>query len=186
MILPIVVYGHPVLRRVAQVITPDYPNLSQLIENMWETMYKADGVGLAAPQVGLSIRMFVIDTAEMAEDEENDAQVLHFKKTFINAEILERTGEEWVFNEGCLSLPNIREDVYRPETIRIRYQDENLELHEEVYNGIIARVIQHEYDHIEGKLFIDHVSPLRRRLLQGRLKAMSQGKVSTHYRIKTA
>lgn len=181
MIYPVTVYGDPVLRQVAGEIEPDYPNLAEVLENLWETMYHADGVGLAAPQVGLPIRIFVIDaTAAAAENPELEG----FRKTFINAEILESTGQPWVMEEGCLSLPEIREDVTRPDSVRIRYQDENFVEHEDVYSGYIARIIQHEYDHIEGKLFIDYLSPLRRKLLKSRLSNISKGKVQPHYKIK--
>jgi peptide deformylase len=183
MILPVTVYGHPVLRKVATNIQPEYEGLDELIENMFVTMRFADGIGLAAPQIGLSIRLFVIDLSPMAEDEPEFAG---FKKVFINAKILEISGEEVVEEEGCLSLPNIREKVLRKSTIRIQYLDEKFVQHDEVYEGWIARVIQHEYDHIDGTLFVDRISPLRRRMIAGKLNSISKGKVSTSYRIKTA
>lgn len=179
--LPVTIYGDPVLRKKAKKIDKNHPNLKEFIENMWETMYYADGVGLAAPQVGESLCLFVIDASSAAEEE---PELKDFRKVFINAEILDRKGEEWAFNEGCLSLPEIREDVWRPEEVTIRYYDENFEEHEETYNGFAARVIQHEYDHLEGKLFVDHLSPLRKRLLKGKLTAISKGKVKTFYRTK--
>ncbi|MDP4210319.1 MAG: peptide deformylase [Bacteroidota bacterium] len=181
MTLPIYVYGSPVLRKVAADITKDYEGLSTLIANMWETMYKSDGVGLAAPQVGKSIRLFVIDASPMDEEE---PALKDFKKVFINARILNREGEEWAFSEGCLSIPNIREDVYRPEKIHIQYYDEKWEFHDEYYEGIAARVIQHEYDHLDGLLFVDHISPIRRKLLTGKLNAIIKGKVDVSYKIK--
>lgn len=181
MIYPVTVYGDPVLRNVADPIGPDYPNLTEVLENLWETMYHADGVGLAAPQVGLPIRIFVIDAGAGA-DEEPDLK--DFRKTFINPELLERSGEPWSMEEGCLSLPEIREDVTRPEMVRIRYQDENFVEQEDVYHGFVARVIQHEYDHLEGILFIDHLSALRRKLLRGKLINITKGNVQPHYKIK--
>ncbi len=181
MIYPITVYGEPLLRKVAQPITPDYPDLKQLVEDMYETMYHSDGVGLAAPQIGLSIRIFVVDASAAAEDE---PELEGFKKAFINPEILETRGDEWTMNEGCLSLPEIREDVSRPEFVKIKYLDENLEEHIEEYGGFAARVIQHEYDHLEGKLFIDFLSPLKKRMLKSRLTNITKGKVRTSYRIK--
>ncbi len=183
MILPVTVYGHPVLRKVATNIQPEYEGLDELIENMFVTMRFADGIGLAAPQIGLSIRLFVIDLSPMAEDEPEFAG---FKKVFINAKIVEISGEEVVEEEGCLSLPNIREKVLRKSTIRIQYLDEKFVKHDEVYEGWIARVIQHEYDHIDGTLFVDRISPLRRRMIAGKLNSISKGKVSTSYRIKIA
>lgn len=180
MIYPITVYGDPLLRKVAQPIDKDFEGLNEFIENMFETMYHSDGVGLAAPQIGKSLRVFVIDASSAADEE---PELEGFKKAFINPEILERTGDEWVMNEGCLSLPEIREDVSRPEHVKIKYLDENLEEHIEDYGGFAARVIQHEYDHLDGKLLIDHLNPLRRRLLKGKLTAITKGKVRTSYRI---
>ncbi|HBS87508.1 MAG: peptide deformylase [Bacteroidetes bacterium GWF2_38_335] len=181
MILPVVAYGSPVLRKVATDIDKNYEGLPQLIENMWETMYKADGVGLAAPQVGLPIRIFVIDTASM---EDKDESLKTFKKVFINAHIVEEDGEPWAFNEGCLSLPGIREDVKRKSKIRIKYVDENFNVLDEVYDGIKARVIQHEYDHIEGVVFTDRLTPLKRRILKSKLSNIAKGKVDIGYKMK--
>ena len=188
MILPIVAYGDPVLKRLAKDITSEYPKLDILIANMFETMYAASGVGLAAPQIGLDIRLFIIDASPFAEDEEETEEermmLKTFKKVFINAEILEEDGNEWAFNEGCLSIPDVREDVTRPSHLRIRYLDENFQEHEEEFSGMAARVIQHEYDHIEGILFTDHLSPLRKQLLKGRLGNISKGKVKVEYRMR--
>ncbi len=188
MILPIVAYGDAVLRKKGKDINKDYPKLNEVIENMFETMYNALGVGLAAPQVGLPIRLFVIDTTPFADDEdltkEEQDQLKGFKKVFINAKILEESGEEWSFNEGCLSIPDIREDVSREETIKIEYFDENFEKHTEEFNGLIARVIQHEYDHIEGILFTDKLSSLKKRLLKGKLSNISKGKIKVDYRMR--
>lgn len=188
MVLPIVAYGDPVLKRKADDIDPDYPGLKQFLEDMFETMYNAKGVGLAAPQVGKSIRIFVIDASAFADDEENTEeereQLRNFKRIFINAEILEEEGEEWSFNEGCLSIPKIREDVYRKPVLRIRYMDENFVQHEEEYDGIIARIIQHEYDHIEGKLFTDRINPLRKRLLKRKLTDISKGNITVDYKMR--
>lgn len=181
MILPVVAYGDPVLRKKAEDIGKDYPDLQKLIDDMFETMYQATGVGLAAPQIGLPIRLFVIDGSPF-EDEDDDAAAL--KGAFINAVIRSEEGELWKFNEGCLSIPRIREDVSRREVIHIEYYDRDWNLKKETYSGVAARVIQHEYDHIEGVLFIDHVSPLRRRLLQKRLDDISKGKINVDYRMK--
>jgi len=181
MILPIYVYGNQVLRKVSTDIKPGYPKFNDILANLWDTMYESDGVGLAAPQIGLNIRLFVIDGSAMSED---DADCKDFKKTFINAQILEQSGDKWAFNEGCLSLPNIREDVLRQEKIKIQYQDENFETHIEEYDGLRARIIQHEYDHLEAKLFIDHINPLRKRLLKKRLENIERGNVDVSYRIK--
>lgn len=187
MILPIVAYGDPVLKKVADDITPEYPNLKELIDNMFETMYNAQGVGLAAPQIGKSIRLFVIDATPFAEEGEEDFEVLkEFKKVFINAHIVSEDGDEWAFNEGCLSIPDIREDVFRKPNLKLRYMDENWVQHEEDFSGLAARVIQHEYDHIDGILFTDHLSPLRRRMIQGRLSNISKGKIRVDYRMKFA
>jgi len=188
MILPIVAYGDPVLRKKAEPITQDYPKLEALLENMKETMYGAFGVGLAAPQIGLAIRLFLVDTSPFAEDdefteEEQDA-LRNFNRTFINAEILEEEGDEWAFNEGCLSIPDVREDVFRQPKIKIQYQDENFETHTEEFDGLIARVIQHEYDHIEGVLFTDKLSSLKKRLIKGKLLNISKGKISVDYRMR--
>ena len=184
MILPIVAYGDPVLRKVGVEISKDYPGLDQLIKDMFETMRASSGVGIAAPQVGKAIRLFIVDTTpfvngERDEDEEDEytaeerEQLGKLSKAFINATIIEEEGEIWAFNEGCLSIPKIREDVYRKPKIHIEYYDENFKLIKETYEGVAARVIQHEYDHIEGKLFTDRISPLRRRLLKGKLTDIS-------------
>ncbi len=188
MILPIVAYGAPVLKKEAVEISDEYPNLDQLIENMWETMYASNGVGLAAPQIGLSIRLFVIDAAPFSEDEELDeAQVTllkTFKIAFINPTILEEDGPLWEFNEGCLSIPDVREDVSRHERIRIHYWDEQFKEQELVLTGLAARVVQHEYDHIEGILFTDHLTSLKRRLLKNRLNSISKGSIQVDYPMK--
>ena len=188
MVLPIVAYGDVVLRKVGKEISKDYPKLNELIENMFETMYKAMGVGLAAPQIGLPIRLFVVDTAPFSDDDEltKEEQDLYknFKKVFINAKIIEETGDEWIFNEGCLSIPDIREDVSRKDTIKIEYLNENFEKQVEEYNGLIARVIQHEYDHIEGVLFTDKLSTLKKRLLKSRLMNISKGKIKIDYKMR--
>lgn len=188
MILPIVAYGAPVLKKEAVEISNEYPNLDQLIENMWETMYASNGVGLAAPQIGLSIRLFVIDAAPFSEDEELDeAEVTllkTFKKAFINPTIIEEDGPIWEFNEGCLSIPDVREDVSRHERIRIHYWDEQFKEQELVLTGLAARVVQHEYDHIEGILFTDHITSLKRRLLKNRLNSISKGAIQVDYLMK--
>jgi peptide deformylase len=188
MILPIVAYGDPVLKKKAVVISSDYKDLKTLVANMYETMYGAYGVGLAAPQIGLSIRLFLVDTAPFSVDESlsaSEAKALkNFKKTFINPEIIEETGKEWNFNEGCLSIPNIREEVSRKPKIKIRYQDENFNSYVEVYDGLIARVIQHEYDHIQGILFTDKVSNFKKRLIKSKLSSIRKGKISTDYRMR--
>lgn len=176
--LPIVAYGDPVLRKVCTDIDENYPELKQLIINMFDTMYAASGVGLAAPQIGLPIRLFIVDTGE-DEDGNNG-----YKKVFINAEILDETGEPWAFNEGCLSIPDVREDVFRKPNVLIRYYDENWTLHEDEVTGMPARVIQHEYDHIEGKLFTDTLSLLRKRMLKSKLDGISKGNVKTDYKMK--
>jgi len=178
---PVTVYGDPILRKRAKEISKDTEGLEEIIENMWETMYYSDGVGLAAPQVGMPIRLFLVDASSGADEE---PELADFKKVFINPEIIELNGEEWIFNEGCLSLPEIREDVTRPDEVRIKYMDENFVEHEETFKGFAGRVIQHEYDHLEGKLFIDYLSPLRKRLLKGKLTNIALGKVQPHYRIK--
>lgn len=190
MILPIVAYGDAVLKKRAEEINAEYPGLEQLISDMFDTMYQAQGVGLAAPQIGKSIRMFVVDGspfAETDEDEEEDpraAGMEGFKKVFINPIIHEESGEEWGFFEGCLSIPKIREEVFRHETIRISYLDENFQAHEETFDGYKARIIQHEYDHIEGTLFTDHLSSLKRRLLTKKLTNISKGEISVSYKMK--
>ncbi|NRR91867.1 peptide deformylase [Winogradskyella undariae] len=188
MILPIVAYGDAVLKKEAKEIDKDYPKVHGLIENMYETMYGAYGVGLAAPQIGLAIRLFVIDASPFADDEDlsekESEQMKNFKKTFINAQILEEEGDEWAFNEGCLSIPDVREDVFRKPKIKIQYQDENFETHVEEYDGLIARVIQHEYDHIEGILFTDKLSSFKKRLIKGKLTNISKGKIKIDYRMR--
>ena len=188
MILPIVAYGDPVLRKKATDIRQDYKNLDTLIENMYETMYQAHGVGLAAPQIGLPIRLFIIDCEPFSNDEEltEDEQksLSELKQTFINAKILEETGNEWAFNEGCLSIPDVREDVFRKEKITISFYDENFTQQTKTYEGLAARVIQHEYDHIEGVLFTDKLSPLKRRLIKSKLSNISKGKIDVDYRMK--
>jgi len=188
MILPIVAYGDPVLKKKAKDIPEDYPKLNELIENMWETMYGAYGVGLAAPQIGLPIRMFIIDPSPFAEDEdlseEDKEQLQGLKKVFINPQIIEETGDEWAFNEGCLSIPEVREDVFRKPNITIEYYDENFKKHNEEFTGLAARVIQHEYDHIEGILFTDKLSSLKKRLIKGKLENISKGKISIDYRMR--
>ncbi len=188
MILPIVAYGDAVLKKKAKEIDKNYPKLNELLENMYETMYGAFGVGLAAPQIGLPIRLFLVDTEPFSEDEdlseEDRAQMKNFKKTFINAQILEEEGDEWAFNEGCLSIPDVREDVFRRPNIKIQYQDENFETHVEEYDGLIARVIQHEYDHIEGILFTDKLSSFKKRLIKGKLTNISKGKINIDYRMR--
>ena len=179
MIFPIVLYGDPVLKKKANDIVHGDETVTEFIENMFETMYAAQGVGLAAPQVGASIRLFIVDTTPMEEEEETG-----LKKAFINPVMIEELGEEWAFEEGCLSIPGIRADVNRKPTIRIRYFDEEWKEHEETFEGIKARVIQHEYDHIEGKLFTDYLTPFKKRLLKGKLANISKGKTDAEYRVK--
>lgn len=181
MILPIYLYGQPVLRKVCKDIDADYPNLKQLIDNMFETMYAADGIGLAAPQIGLDIRLFVVDLEPLAED---NPQYAGFKKVFINPQIVERKGEMVKLEEGCLSLPGIHETVEREETIRIQYMDENFVKHDEEFSEFFSRCIQHEYDHIDGILFVDKLSAIRRQLLKSKLNNMVKGKVGTSYKTK--
>lgn len=187
MILPIVAYGNPILRKPAAPITADYPGLKALIDDMWETMYASSGVGLAGPQVNKPIRLFVIDSAQifanMEEDDERYPDEPGIKKVFINAELIDLTGEEWVYNEGCLSIPKIREDIQRPELITLKYVDENFVPHTETFTGLTARIIQHEYDHIDGKLFIDYLKPLKKKLLQGKLNDISKGKIKVDYKM---
>ncbi len=188
MILPIVAYGDPVLKKKGVDINKDYPELDALLENMFDTMYNAFGVGLAAPQIGLPIRVFIVDTMPFSEDEdltEAEQTALNgFKRVFINAKILKEEGNEWAFNEGCLSIPDVREDVFRKPQITLEYFDENFESHTEVFDGLIARVIQHEYDHIEGVLFTDKLSALKKRLIKGRLANISKGKINVEYRMR--
>ncbi len=181
MILPIVAYGDPVLKKVAQEIDSDYPGLQQLIADMFETMYSSKGVGLAAPQINKSIRLFIIDATPF---EDEHPELKDWKKVFINPQILEEDGKKWEFNEGCLSIPGIREDVERKPELILEYEDENFELHEEKFTGVIARVIQHEYDHLEGILFTDRLTPLKKRLLKGKLNDISRGIVDVEYKMK--
>jgi peptide deformylase len=187
MTLPIVAYGAAVLRKVSEPINADYPNLNKLIEDMWETMYDSNGVGLAAPQINRAIRLFVMDSQQIFEnDEPEDAaypDAPGIKRVFINAEILELSGNEWVYNEGCLSIPKIREDVLRHEKVTLKYMDENFVEHTETFDGMTARIILHEYDHIEGKLFIDYIKPLRKKMLQGKLNDIHKGKVRVDYKM---
>ncbi len=188
MILPIVAYGHPVLRKECEDISKDYPELTKLIADMWETMYYTNGVGLAAPQINKPIRIFVIDTVQIVDgfDEEDKKRYPNeqpVKKVFINAHTVETYGEPWAYNEGCLSIPKVREDIKRDEHIKLRYMDEQFVEHEEVFSGITARVIMHEYDHIDGKLFIDYLPPLKKRLLKKKLEDISKGKVKVDYRM---
>lgn len=188
MVLPIIAYGDPVLRKVATDITPDYPNLNTLIANMYDTMNHAYGVGLAAPQIGLPIRLFVVDTAPFADDdnltEEERTFLSNFKKTFINAKITEETGDKWLFNEGCLSIPGVREDVSRQKQITIEFVDEQFTPQQLTLTGLAARVVQHEYDHIEGILFTDKLSSFKKQLIKGKLTNISKGKVKVDYRMK--
>jgi len=188
MILPIVAYGSDVLRKVAVEIEKDYPHLDKLIADMWETMYASNGVGLAAPQVNKNIRLFVMDSAQIFEHQEEEDKGKYpdepgVKKVFINAHIDSLDGEEWSYNEGCLSIPKIREDVMRPETVTIHYADENFNYHTDTFNGLTARIIQHEYDHVEGKLFIDYIKPFRKKLLQGKLSDITKGKIKVDYKM---
>ena len=188
MILPIVAYGNPVLRKLASPISPDYPQLEKLLEDMWETMYESSGVGLAAPQINKPIRLFIIDTAQMFENMNEDERKEFDdspgdKLVFINAQIDELGGDEWAYNEGCLSIPKIREDIYRQESVTITFDDENFETHTRTFTGLTARVILHEYDHIEGKLFIDYISLLKRKLMKGKLNDITKGKVSVEYKM---
>tara|TARA_B100000497_G_scaffold7898_2_gene8205 strand:- start:32320 stop:32910 length:591 start_codon:yes stop_codon:yes gene_type:complete len=188
MILPIIAYGDPVLRKTGKEITKDYPNLDVLLENMFETMYDARGIGLAAPQVGLSIRIFIVDATPFEEDEEltekERAFLSTFKEVFINPKIITETGDEWAFSEGCLSIPDIREDVFRNDTIKIEYLDKNFKKHIKEFDGIVARIIQHEYDHIEGVLFTDKLSSLKKRLIKSKLSNISKGKIKVDYRMR--
>jgi peptide deformylase len=188
MILPIVAYGSPILRKVCKDISEDYPGLEKLIADMWETMYNSNGVGLAAPQINKDLRLFVIDSNQIFENLEDDEQGLYpdgpgYKGVFINAYVTKIDGKEWSYNEGCLSIPKIREDVLRGENVTINYLDEKFQPLTKTFNGITARVILHEYDHIEGKLFIDHIKPLKRTLLKGKLMDISKGKISVDYRM---
>tara|TARA_B100000780_G_scaffold90404_1_gene62474 strand:+ start:2660 stop:3250 length:591 start_codon:yes stop_codon:yes gene_type:complete len=188
MILPIIAYGNPVLKKKAIDISNDFIKFSEFIENMWETMYNANGVGLAAPQVGLSVRVFIVDTSAFADSESMNNEefklVKSFKKVFINPVIIDETGDKWNFNEGCLSIPEVRADIKRSETILIKYFDEEFNEHQHFFDGIIARVVQHEFDHIEGILFTDKISPLKRKLLKTKLLNVSNGKIKTDYKMK--
>ena len=194
MVLPIVVYGDPVLRKMCAEVEKDMPGLDELIADMFETMYRARGVGLAAPQVGKPVRLFIVDTEPFAESDDDDeeeeftpaqkSELKAFKKVFINARMIEETGDEWKFNEGCLSIPKIREDVARRPEITIEYFDENWKKHTEHFDGVIARVIQHEYDHIEGRLLTDRISPFKRKLIAGKLNDIAAGKLSADYKTK--
>lgn len=188
MVLPIVAYGNPVLRKVGKDITPDYPELPKLIEDMWETMYNSRGVGLAAPQVNKDIRLFIMDSIQIIENLEADEKDTYpgdagYKSVFINAKINTINGDDWSYNEGCLSIPKIREDILRKEEITITFLDENFNLQTKTFNGITARVILHEYDHIDGKLFIDYLKPLKKNLLKRKLQDISKGKVEVDYRM---
>jgi peptide deformylase len=187
MILPIVAYGAAILRKVSEPITAEYPNIKGLIDDMWETMYESNGVGLAAPQINKNIRLVVVDSeqifANAEPEEETYPDAPGVKRAFINAQIVELSGKEWVYNEGCLSIPKIREDVTRHETVKLSYMDENFVEHTETFTGMTARVILHEYDHIEGKLFIDYIKPLRRKMLQGKLNDINKGKVRVDYKM---
>jgi len=179
MVYPIVVYGHPVLRKVSEDIEKDYPDLDQVIADLFETLHRAEGLGLAAPQIGKSIRIFVIDGSPLADDE---PELADFRKVFINAHITEKSGDFHLMTEGCLSIPNLREEVNRESNISLTYYDESWQFHDEKYEGFIARIIQHEYDHLDGILFTDKVSPLRKRLLKGKLAAISKGKFEADYK----
>ena len=188
MILPIVAYGAPVLRKVCSDIDAGYPGLDKLIADMWETMYNSNGVGLAAPQINAAIRLFVMDSEQIFTNKDEDEELNYpdepgYRGVFINAHIKELNGEPWSYNEGCLSIPKIREDVNREEEVTLEYDDENFNHHVKTFNGITARVILHEYDHIDGKLFIDHIRPLKRKLLQGKLNDISKGKIKVDYRM---
>ena len=188
MILPVVAYGSPILRKICEQITPEYPELSKLIADMWETLYNSNGVGLAAPQINKPIRLFVIDTIQIVEDFNDEDKRKYpnevpVKQVFINAQKIEDTGKMWPYNEGCLSIPKVREDIQRPSHVHIKYLDENFWEHEGTFHGITARVIQHEYDHIDGKLFIDYLTQLKRRLIKKKLDDITAGKVKTDYRM---
>ena len=190
MILPIVAYGHPVLRKVAEDISPDYPELDKLIEDMWETMYASNGVGLAAPQINKSIRVFVVDSAQIFAnmDEEEKREEAYpdapgVKQVFINAHIVEEIGDDWAYNEGCLSIPKVREDIYRAEEVTLEYMYQHFKKHVKTFNGVTGRIILHEYDHIDGKLFIDHISPLKRKLLKRKLDDIVKGNVRVDYKM---
>ena len=181
MILPIVAYGYPILNKKCEEISSDHQDLDQLINNMWETMYASQGVGLAAPQINESIRLFLIDTTPFMDEDKKDQSI---KKIFINPVMLEETGENWIFNEGCLSVPDVREDISRNSEIKIKYQDQNFNWHTDFFDGITARVIQHEYDHIEGILFTDRISPLRKRMIKAKLQKIYKGNIDVNYRMR--
>ena len=188
MILPIVAYGTPILRQVSKEIGPDYPDLSKLLEDMWETMYSSNGVGLAAPQINRDIRLFIVDSRQIFENLEEDEKGKYpdgpgIRQVFINAHITGLHGDEWLYNEGCLSIPKIREDIFRSEEVTIEYQDEQFEFHTTTFNGISARIVLHEYDHIEGKLFIDYLKPLKRKLLKGKLDDITKGRINVDYKM---
>lgn len=188
MVLPIVAYGDPILRKETEKITPDFPKLEELIENMFDTMYEARGIGLAAPQIGVPVRLFIVDATVFEDDEDLSEEerkfASTFKKVFINAQIIEESGDSWAFNEGCLSIPDVREDVFRQPQITMEYEDENFQKHTDTYTGIVARIIQHEYDHIEGILFTDKLSPLKKRLIKSKLANISKGKIDVDYRMR--
>lgn len=191
MILPIVAYGNPILRKVGKEIAPDYPELNKLMEDMWETMYNSRGVGLAAPQINKDIRLFIIDSVQIIENLEADEKDDYpgdsgYKGVFINAKLNEMKGEEWSYNEGCLSIPKIREDILRREKVNITFLDEKFESHTRTFTGVTARVVLHEYDHVDGKLFIDYLKPLKKSLLKRKLNDISKGKVSVDYRMSFA
>ena len=188
MVLPIVAYGHPVLRKLAQDIRPEYPHLKKLIADMWETMYTSNGVGLAAPQVNKDIRLFVVDSQQIFQNMEEEERKEFpddpgIQQVFINAHVMETEGKEWPYNEGCLSIPKIREDILRQETVTLEYEDENFQVHTKTFHGITARIILHEHDHLEGKLFIDYLPPLKRKLMKGKLDDISKGKVNVDYKM---
>jgi peptide deformylase len=184
MILPIYAYGQPVLKKIAEDITPDYPNLQELIQNMWDTMYDAHGVGLAAPQIGVSIRLFTIDSEQI--EKEDEPNHVGFKRVFLNAHKVEEKGDKWSYEEGCLSIPNIRGEVQRKAVLTLRYMDENFVEHTETFDGINARVIQHEYDHLDGILFTEYLSPVKRTLIKGKLENIRRGKTKAEYKMKFA
>lgn len=190
MILPIVAYGHPVLRKVAEDITPDYPGLDKLIDDMWETMYGSNGVGLAAPQINRPIRLFVVDSSQIFANMDDDEKAENsypdspgIKQVFINAHVVEEAGDDWAYNEGCLSIPKIREDIYRAEEVTLEYMDEHFQKHRKTFDGITGRVILHEYDHIDGKLFIDHLSLLKRKLYKRKLDDITKGAIKVDYKM---
>jgi peptide deformylase len=189
MILPIVAYGHPILRKVAREIKADYTDLAKLLEDMWETMYASNGVGLAAPQIARDIRLFVMDSAQIFANRKEDDEEEEYpdapgiKQVFINPKVIELAGDDWAYNEGCLSIPKIREDIYRAEEVTLEYFDEKFKKHTKTFNGITARIILHEYDHIEGKLFIDYLTPLKRKLMKRKLDNITKGEVSVDYRM---